>query len=84
MGKRDNRKSNKRDAIDIYSAKKYKNKRKINKESIINILLIPNIIGIDINIPLKAFLEVVKIIVRVVIAKSKIDINFLELFFLFK
>ena len=48
----------------------------------INILLRPNIIGMDINIPLKAFLEVVKIIVRVVMAKSKIDIIFLDLFFL--
>ena len=77
IGKRDNRKSNKTDAIDIYWAKKYKVKRKINKKSIINILLIPNIIGIDTKIPLKAFLEVVKIIVRVVMAKSKIDILFL-------
>ena len=43
----------------------------------INILLIPNIIGIDIKTPLKAFLEVVKITVKVVMAKRTIDINFL-------
>ena len=50
----------------------------------INILLRPNIIGMDINTPLKAFLEVVKITVRVVMAKRKIDIILLDLFFLFK
>ena len=77
MGKRDTRKSNKLDAIDIYWAKKYKVKGIKNKKSMSNILLIPNIIGIDINTPLKAFLEVVKIIVRVVMAKNKIHINFL-------
>ena len=77
MGKRDNRKSNNCDAIDIYWAKKYKVKKEINKKRIINILLIPNIIGIDIKTPLKAFLEVVKIIDREVMAESKIDINFL-------
>ena len=77
-------KSNRPADKEKYCPKKNKNMRKIIKEEMIIRLLIPNIIGIEINTPVNAFLEVVKIIVRVVIAKSKIEIICLKFFVLFK
>ena len=63
IGKKDNIKSVKPANIDKYFPKKNKIRRKIIMEDIINILLTPNITGIEISIPLSAFLDVVKTIV---------------------
>ena len=67
-----------------YNPKSNKLRNRKIKEDIIKMLLIPNIMGMEINTPINAFLDVVKIMVWLVIIKNKIDISFLYLFFLFK
>ena len=63
IGKKDNILSVKPANIEKYFPKKNKIRRKIIMEDIINILLKPNITGIEISIPLSAFLDVVRTIV---------------------
>ena len=83
MGKSDIIKSINPEAKGIYFPNKNKLRINIKIEEIIKKLFIPKIMGIDISTPLNAFLDVVKIIVKVVIDKRRIDKSFLYLLLLF-
>ena len=84
IGKSDKKNSRNPEAKGMYFPNKNKARKNMKIEDMINKLLIPKIMGIEISTPLNAFLDVVRIIVKVVIDKRIIEKSFLNSLLLFK